>query len=130
MKSSVTENLIAACGMNCSICRVYLRKRNNCPGCRASDNGKPITRQECGIKNCDKSASGFCFDCEEFPCKKLNHLDLRYRLKYNMSMIDNLKSIQDIGISTFLENEKVRWSCSNCGDTINVHQGVCSGCGK
>jgi hypothetical protein len=130
METINSDNLIAACGMNCSICMVYLRERNKCPGCRASDKGKPITRVDCGIKNCDKSASGLCFDCAEFPCKKLIKLDLRYRLKYNMSMIDNLKSIHEAGISKFLETEKVRWSCSNCGGTINVHKGVCSGCGE
>ena len=130
MKSTAPEQLIAACGMNCGICMAYLREKNKCPGCRVSDKDKTVTRMRCEIKNCDKSTSGFCFDCQEFPCKKLNHLDLRYRLKYSMSMIENLRTIQSIGISKFLDDEKVRWSCSNCGETINVHKGVCSGCGK
>ena len=28
---------IAPCGMNCSICRGYLRKKNKCLGCREID---------------------------------------------------------------------------------------------
>ena len=32
-----TPDLIAPCGMNCSLCRAYGRERKPCPGCRGDD---------------------------------------------------------------------------------------------
>ncbi len=125
--------LVAPCGMNCSICVAYLREKNKCPGCRGSDANKPKTRVHCKIKTCpvmiEKGVS-FCFECEEFPCKLLLYLDKRYRMKYHMSMIENLESIKNNGIESFLNNEKVRWLCSACGGTICVHEGLCHSCKK
>lgn len=45
--------LIAPCGMNCGICMAYLRKKNHCCGCRASDEGKAISVLRCKIRNCE-----------------------------------------------------------------------------
>ncbi len=97
--------LIAPCGMNCGICVAYLREKNECAGCRGSDKNKPVTRTACKIKNCNKRNSEFCYDCEVFPCDRLNHLDKRYRTKYGMSMIENLKLIQTNGIEQFLKGK-------------------------
>jgi hypothetical protein len=124
--------LIAPCGMNCSICAAYLRKRNKCPGCRIEAN-KPVTRVICKIKTCEtfkENELTFCFECEDFPCKNLKHLDKRYRTKYSMSMIENLENIEKLGIEEFLKNEKIRWTCPECGGTICVHKGCCYSCGN
>ncbi len=129
MKSS----LIAACGMNCGICYAYLREKNKCPGCRLFDAQEPVSIVWCKIRNCELIKKGkvkFCFECDSFACKRLKQLDKRYRTKYNMSEIDNLEYIRKNGIRKFVENEKIRWSCSECGGTINVHKGSCFNCGK
>lgn len=47
-----------------------------------------------------------------------------------MSMLENLKSIEDNGIRAFVRNEKVRWSCPGCGGILCVHRDVCVDCGK
>ncbi len=126
-------SLIAPCGINCGVCRAYLREKNKCPGCRGLNVDKPITRARCEIKICkvfkNKKAK-FCFQCDVFPCDRLKHLDKRYRTKYNMSTIENLGNIEKSGIRKFLLNEKTRWICSNCGGTICVHKGFCWNCGK
>ncbi len=122
--------LISPCGMNCGICMAYLREKNKCSGCRGSEKDKTVSRLECKIKKCDKLNSKFCFYCEEFPCKKIKHIDKRYRIKYNMSMIENLMNIKNSGIRKFLKNEKIRWACPKCGGTICVHKGICFKCGK
>lgn len=132
MKSLDEILLIAPCGMNCNICMAYLREKNKCPGCRGADIHKPITRLECKIKNCDtvkRNKSKLCFECDEFPCNNLRHLDKRYRTKYKMSMIENLEIIKQLGMRTFLMNEKSRWTCAECGGTICVHKGYCYNCG-
>ena len=129
----VKEELIAPCGMNCGICLAYLREKRRCAGCRIEDTNEFVTRVKCIIKNCEvikTNKSGFCFECAEYPCKRLRKLDKRYRTKYSMSMLDNLESIKDIGLIAFVEKEKARWRCSKCGGTICVHRGYCYSCGE
>jgi hypothetical protein len=130
MESLNKNSLIAPCGMNCGICMAYLRAKNKCSGCRGSIIGKTVARLECKIKKCDKLNSEYCFTCEEFPCKKLKHIDKRYRTKYHMSMIENLINIRDFGVRNFLKTEKIKWTCPKCGGTICVHKGNCSECGE
>jgi Protein of unknown function (DUF3795) len=126
-------SLIAPCGMDCGICMAYLREKNNCPGCRIDDPKKPKTRTWCKIKKCAffrTSKALFCFGCKDFPCDRLEHLDKRYRTKYGMSMIENLKNIEKSGIRKFLENEKKRWTCPECGGVVCVHKRSCNNCQK
>jgi hypothetical protein len=108
----------------------YLRKKNKCTGCRGSDENKPITRIRCKIKTCSKLNSEFCNGCEDFPCDKLNHLDKRYRTKYDMSMIENLKFIQMNGVKQFMKKEEERWRCPNCGGVVCVHNKICYTCNQ
>ena len=129
---SITKaKLIAPCGMNCGVCMAYLREKNKCPGCHAPDTDKNISCVRCKIKNCEVFKGGkakFCFECINFPCDRLKHLDKRYRTKYNMSMLENLENIKLSGINKFVKNENIRWICSKCGGTICVHRGciICS----
>ena len=124
------KELIAPCGMNCCICIAFLREKNKCTGCRGSDANKPSTRKRCMIKTFSRLNSEFCYDCEDFPCDKLYHLDERYRTKYHMSMIENLKSIKTNGIKDFLKQEEDKWKCPGCGGVICCHNGICFGCGS
>jgi len=121
----MNSDLIAPCGMNCSLCIGFLREKNRCAGCGGN-------RRLCRIKNCEKlkpSGSGFCFECSIFPCARLKQLDKRYRTKYGMSMLDNLEYICEHGIKSFIEKEKKRWACSECGGILSVHRDACVFCG-
>jgi hypothetical protein len=127
------SNLIAACGMNCGICYAHLREKNKCPGCRYFDAKEPVSIARCKIRNCDfhkSNRNSFCFECKDYPCKRLKDLDRRYRKKYNMSEIENLETIRNKGINKFIEVEKKKWSCIHCGGIINVHYKTCSQCGS
>jgi hypothetical protein len=55
----------------------------------------------------------------KFPCERLKRLDKRYREKYGMSEIENLRFIQEKGIGSFLGHEEKRW-VNPCG-TYCVH---------
>lgn len=125
------KELIAPCGMNCRLCRAYMRDRNACPGCRDDDSVKPKTRVTCRIKNCEKLRQGkgrYCFGCDMFPCDRLRHLDERYRTRYGMSMIDNLGTIRKFGMGAFLRKEKEKWTCPGCGQLLCVHKPQCLSC--
>ncbi len=129
----MTNSLIATCGMNCGICMAYLREKKKCPGCRLFNKSEPVTIAKCKIKNCStfkRNKLKFCFKCIEYPCERIKYMDKRYRTKYNMSTIENLENIKKFGLREFVKNEKIRWACSQCGETINVHRGYCYSCGK
>jgi len=123
--------LIAPCGMNCGICLAYLRDKNICHGCWAEDENKRNSCTKCSIKNCEllqKTDSKFCYECSKFPCARLKQLDKRYRLKYKMSMIENLLYIKKFGLANFEKKEATRWKCDTCGGIICVHRGICLEC--
>lgn len=125
------RNLIAPCGINCGTCLAYLRSKNRCIGCWPNTGSKVPHCSLCKIKNCEhlnQTESGFCYECEKFPCPQLKHVDKRYRTKYHVSLIEHLLSIKDIGINAFLAKESVRWTCPNCGATICVHREHCLDC--
>ena len=108
MEKIFNKNLIAPCGINCGVCRAYLRKNNPCHGCRQAEKNLPKSRMDCKIRTCKKREGDFC-DCKDFPCERLAHLDKRYRTKYDMSEIDNLKEIKEKGIEKFLAHQKQKY---------------------
>jgi hypothetical protein len=111
------SNLIAPCGMNCMICKGYLREKNKCPGCRFIDIKKLKTRNKCIIRNCNELKNNglkFCsIKCKKFPCQRLKNLDKRYKTKYNMSMINNLNTINIKGLREFLKQQKNKYQKPN-----------------
>ena len=134
--ATIPTNLIAPCGMNCRLCLGYIREKNTCPGCRRinnQDSQKAKYRNRCKIKNCEQIAKGkikYCSDsCPSYPCARLKQLDKRYRTKYGMSMIENLKMINEFGVRHFIRNEKEKWICPECGEIICVHRPACLSCG-
>jgi len=130
------ESLIAPCGMNCALCVSYLAMQNDlarqgfhrkyCPGCLPRGKNCVHMRDACDLLG--KGQVRFCFECTDFPCQRLKALDLRYRTKYHMSMIENLQSIQAQGMERFLEEQAERWRCQTCGGTISCHNGLCLSC--
>ena len=70
----------------------------------------------------------FCYECSEMPCKKLAKLDTNYSARYGMSMVENLKIIQEKGMNTFLLSQEDKYRCPNCGDVVCVHDAKCYNC--
>ena len=125
------RSMIAPCGINCGTCMAYLRIKNKCYGCWVDFDSKRKTCNGCKIKNCElivKTSSKFCYECEIFPCERIKHIDKRYRTKYRVSLIQNLVTIKEAGIATFLELEVKKWTCPNCGSTLSVHRDSCLLC--
>lgn len=136
-ESKLTPELIAPCGMNCGICKAYLaytkgvpKKRGSvthCSGCLPRKKNCYIKR---GCKKLLKNEVRFCFECEQMPCAKLDHLDRRYRERYGMSMVSNLRELEEAGMENFLKTQAVKYKCPECGDVISVHNGKCYTCNK
>ncbi len=104
----ITKNLIASCGMNCAICKGYLREKNSCPGCRNIQNDKSKSRLNCKIRTCQKRKGNFC-DCKDLPCDRLKRLDDRYKARYGMSEIENLEYIKKQGINKFVKSQRQKY---------------------
>jgi len=130
------EELIAPCGMNCGLCVSYLAMENDlkkkgfskvyCEGCLAR--GKNCLHMGDGCEVLGKGLVRFCYECRDYPCKRLKSLDKRYRTKYHMSMLENLRDIKEHSIEDFLRKEEGKWRCPDCGNTICCHNGLCLNC--
>ncbi|MGV8107825.1 DUF3795 domain-containing protein [Methanospirillum sp.] len=126
-----TARLIAPCGMNCALCLAFQRQKKRCPGCMEEDPNNPHSCQVCIIRNCPtilNNLSHFCYECENMPCKRLKQLDKRYRMKYGMSMIENLNEIKEKGMDVFLTHQVEKYACKTCGGLICVHRSWCLTC--
>jgi hypothetical protein len=104
----LTKDLIAPCGMNCGLCLNYLRKDNKCPGCFT---GRKVNNKliKCKRRLCTKRDGEYCFSCKEFPCDSIQKLDERYKKRYDMSEIENLRFIQEKGIDKFILSERKKY---------------------
>ena len=130
------DELIAPCGMNCGVCVSYLAMKNDlkkkgfhrvyCEGCLPRGKNCLHMRDHC--ETLGKGLVRYCFECMNYPCKRLKALDKRYRTKYHLSMIENLNNIKDHGIESFLSEEAEKWRCPDCGDSICCHNGLCLNC--
>jgi len=128
--------LIAPCGMNCAVCSGYLALKNDvknkgirmpyCEGCRPRDKKCAFLKKRCELLLNNKVE--FCYECEDFPCKELKHVDKRYQTLYRMSLIGNLELIKEKGMPEFLETQEETWRCPECGELICCHNGLCFKC--
>ena len=129
-------DLLAPCGMNCSLCVSYQFMKYNfnkkgfhkryCPGCIPRNKHCQFMAHHCDLVG--KGKIRFCSECQNFPCKYLKALDKRYSTKYNMSMIENLKYISSNGIDAFFTKEEEKWKCEICKSIKCCHNGLCLPC--
>jgi len=135
-RKEFTSVLIAPCGMNCGICKAYLAysrgvpkqrgKVTHCAGCLPRNKNCFVKR---GCRKLRKKEVNSCYECNDVPCQNLDRLDRRYRQRYNMSMIENLKEIKEKGTEEFLRIQREKYRCPECGDVISVHDVKCYVCG-
>ena len=134
--SKFPAELVAPCGMNCAICRAYIACTHGIPRVRGKITycaGCVPRAKNCYIKrNCKKLTKHeipSCSECTTMPCEKLEHLDKRYRERYGMSMVENLKLLKAKGMDEFLKNQAEKYTCPSCGDVVCVHDARCYSCG-
>ena len=111
----ITPELIAPCGMNCGICKAYLsysrgipKEKGNvthCSGCVPRNKLCFIKR---GCRKLRQDKIRFCSECEEMPCRNVDRIDRRYRNRYGMSMVENLKEIKSTSLQSFIINQDTK----------------------
>ena len=130
---SANLHLIAPCGINCRVCRAYMRSKKPCLGCNSKTGETYKHIVSCKIKNCPsllESASGFCYSCEKIPCQRLKQLNKRYSLKYHTKIFENQENIKELGVEKFYKADLEKWTCPSCHHLICMHTGLCENCGK
>ena len=131
-----TADMIAPCGLDCSLCLFAHAKERPCPGCNAESDAKPdYCTKWCRIIPCEKRRQNgyrYCDECPDYPCDDLKKLEDRYLTAYPLkeSPMQNLRDIRTLGMEAFLERERRTWSCEGCGGPVCVHNGICRDCGR
>ncbi len=130
------QELIAPCGMNCALCANYLAKALDvraqglrmpyCAGCRPRGKMCAFLKKKCD--RLGKAEIASCHECPDLPCPALRTIDARYRERYRMSMIENLKAIRDKGMAALLKSQAKTWRCPECGGIVSCHNGLCFRC--
>jgi len=134
--SEMNEELIAPCGANCAVCSSYLARKYYikakgvempyCAGCRPDDKQCGWLKGKCQLLR--QGQVKYCYECPDFPCDRLIHIDKRYQTNFRTSFLDNLKVIRTKGIKRLLAREAKKWKCPECGDVICCHNGICYNC--
>ena len=123
--------MMAPCGITCAACYAHVRRKKPCPGCRSLEAGRPGYCDRCKIKACAVSRGlDLCFQCPNFPCTLVKHIDKRYRTSYQTSLIENGSRARAVGVEQHLREEQAKWTCPECGGTISLHHKNCSECGR
>lgn len=131
------KNLVAPCGIYCGACRSYLLQKKNlfkekgrksgCLGCRIRNKNCSFIKRDCALIR--KNEIEFCYECENFPCDNLKKIDNGYVNRYNVSPINNLKRLKEVGFKSWLQEKEELYKCSECGGEISVHDDECFDCG-
>jgi len=136
MGKEFSEDLVAPCGMDCNICSGYLAMQHDvkskgirisyCKGCRPRDKKCAFLKKRC--RRLLHHSVIFCYECQEYPCENLNHINTRYKTFFRMSLLGNLAFIKKNGMAEFLRTQKEKWRCPTCGEAICCHNGLCFHC--
>lgn len=128
-EEKIDTSMFAPCGMNCMVCYKHCCHRRLCAGCLSSDTGKPEHCRKCKIKGCIMGKGiSYCFECFEYPCKLINNLEKSYNKRYQASLIENSRFVQEHGLDYFMVQQKEKYTCPKCGGIISIHDRKCSEC--
>ena len=130
-----TADMLAPCGLDCSLCQRAQDPERPCPGCNREGEYKPeFCSARCGIVRCERRlANGwrFCDVCPGFPCADVMEKENRYTAQYPLreSPLENLSHVRKAGMDAFLDAQRRQWTCRACGGPVCVHTGRCGKCG-
>ena len=118
------SELVAPCGIHCAICPLYLAGENHlllealvekgvsreklpCKGCRALEGRCPVLETPCETYACIASRGhDFCYQCQEYPCKKLNPASHRAEVLPHNTKVFNLGVIEHQWMEAFLKRSQ------------------------
>ncbi len=128
MDKETAERMTSPCGLPCFHCLVHLASNNPeikkmvaeslnvpeekaaCDGCRPSNGICKILKQDeqCKIYQCTKTKKiNFCYECEDFPCKRLHPYADNSQYPHNTKMYQ-LCMIKKLGLKKWANEEATK----------------------
>ena len=133
------------CGLYCGACMIMKANINGtvndlastwemkaadlkCRGCKTDINYKHCA--DCKIKECNRNKNlESCHECNDFPCSIISDFKNDDRPHHSI-VLRNLKEIKKSGLTTWMENQKDRWSCPECGHSFSWYEKTCDICNR
>ena len=102
--------LFSACGLNCGLCpRYYTDGSSRCPGC----GGENFLETHCScsiLPCCERRNIEYCFECDEFPCKKYDGADLSDSFITHKNQFKDLEKAKRIGMDEYAKDQSEKIS--------------------
>ena len=152
------KDLMAACGLYCGACGIYIATRDNnekfrtilanlygakseelyCLGCMQTEPAKMILEscRTCEMKQCLKAKGYYsCHQCEEWPCKMIDDFGYATGVRVMKKAIpiwrDKVAEFGDEkGSIEWARSECERYHCSSCGKPLFRGAQSCRNCKK
>ena len=141
------KNLVAACGLYCGSCGIYLATKESdsekllqyalvlnqsfdetfCDGCRAERKSAHCSSMCSFIKCTSQKGIEFCGTCQEFPCKELT--DFQSKMPHRIEIIESQNRLKEIGLEQRLIEMKENYSCPQCNSVNSAYDLACRKCG-
>ncbi len=104
-----SDGLFSLCGLNCGLCPMQIR--GECSGCF---NGSTCYKT-CPIAPCSVKHGGvdYCFQCEEYPCKRYNGIDRHDSLISHRNQKRDMVKAKKLGIDAYLAEQRAKKSILN-----------------
>ena len=93
--------LFSACGLNCGLCPRYQTEGDSkCPGC--SGEGFLTKHPTCVVLSCcQRKGLEYCFECEEYPCKKYDGADRADSFITHLHQLTDMEKAKTLGIAAY-----------------------------
>ncbi len=110
------------CGLFCGACGAQ-----DCGGCLSDKIDEWV--EQCKFRRCSRDRNvEFCCFCNDYPCQELHNF-MNDEWPHHHTMQANLEYIKCTGIKKWLQAQRKKWSCNNCGAEIKWYQKKCE-CGQ
>lgn len=131
MPETIDEALFAPCGMNCLVCYRHCAHKTPCAGCLLGERGKPAHCRACALRDCVRQRGlAYCYECGDYPCRRIKNLERSYRTRYGASLMENSEQVRTQGLAAFMAAQRARYTCPACGGVISLHDRACGQCGR
>jgi hypothetical protein len=86
----------------------------------------------CSLRRCAREKNvSHCIDCTDYPCKSYSTWQTVAKfLPHTHEASSSLESIKCDGVDYWLDAQKMRWSCPNCGTPFSWYASACYKCGR
>jgi len=143
----MTYKLDAYCDLYCGACFIMTAYNQNRTDCIPAEWLSSIQNMEfkcygckseilfencrgCNIRKCAQSKGiELCNECSEYPCKEFKRIE-KYNLPHHNVSVHSFDIIKEVGVQTWLKQQKERWLCSKCKHPFSWYEENCIKCGS